>query len=99
MVNNFGASSDYSIEEPYDFSVYYILKNIPKKDSLLLADALLFSVYGWNPNRIKRMKLKSIKRYINFAKKRMTWGDAFKMNMLLEKKEKPLWKKILRIKG
>jgi hypothetical protein len=76
-----------------------VMDEIPSKETLLLIDALFFAVYGWTPDKVKRMSLVSVRRWIDYAKKRMTWGDAFKMNMLLEKKEKPLWKKIsLKIK-
>ena len=72
-----------------------VLSGIPNKDSLLLVDALLFAVYGWTPEKVKRMKLTSIRRWLEYAKKRMTWGDALKLNMLLEKKKEPLWKMII----
>ena len=87
-----GSSSD-------ELSVYEVMNEIPEKQALLLADALLFAVYGWTPDKVKRMKLSSVKRWVKYAKKRMTWGDAFKMRKLLEKQKVPLWKKILKIKA
>lgn len=82
-------------ENSRTLSIYDIMEGIPEKKALLLADALLFAVYGWTPNKIRRMKMSTFKRWIKLAKKRMTFGDAYKMRILLEKKEKPLWKKIL----
>jgi len=72
-----------------------ITNDIPTKEALLLADALLFSVYGWKPNKVRKMELSSIIRWVMYAKKRMTWGDAYKMRSLLEAKpKKSIWKKI-----
>lgn len=83
------------------FSVQEVMKDIPEKSALLLADGLLFSVYGWTPDKIKNMKLSSIKRWVKLAKKRMTWEDAYRMRKLIESKPKKvsLWKKILKIKS
>ena len=75
-----------------------VMDKVPERDALLLADALLYAVYGWNPDKIGKMRLSSIVRYVEYAKKRMTWRDAYKIRKMLEKKEKPLWKKILRRK-
>jgi len=74
-----------------------VMDKVPERDALLLADALLYAVYGWNPDKIGKMRLSSIMRYVEYAKKRMTWRDAYKIRRMLEKKEKPLWKKILKI--
>ena len=72
-----------------------ITNDIPTKEALLLADALLFSVYGWKPNKVRKMELSSIIRWVMYAKKRMTWGDAYKMRSLLEAKpKKSIWKRI-----
>ena len=80
-------------------TVTAIKNEVPSKEALLLADALLFSVYGWNTNKVRKMELSSIIRWVNHAKKRMTWGDAFKMQSLLEAKPRkvPLWKKLIKI--
>ena len=72
-----------------------IMSDIPEKEILLLADALLFAVYGWTPDRMKRIRLNSIKRWIEYAKKRMTWGDAMKLRAILEPRKETLWKKII----
>lgn len=77
--------------------VLEILDKVPQKDALLLADALLFAVYGWTPDRIKRMKISSIRRWVGFAKERLAWGDAYKLRTLLERKERSWWKKLLKI--
>lgn len=90
-------NDDYEIKDVDVLSVYEIMNEIPDRDALLLADALLFAVYGWMPNKVKKMKLSSVRRWVGLAKKRMTWGDAYKMRKLLEKKEKPWWKKLLKI--
>jgi len=75
-------------------SDFPIMEDIPEKLVLRLADALLFSVYGWSPTKIRKMKLTSIEHWLVLAKKRMTFGDAYKMRMLLEPK-RSVWKKIL----
>jgi len=77
------------------FTTSQIKLDIPEKEALLLADALLYSVYGWLPNKIRKMELSSIVRWVGYAKKRMTWGDAFKLRSLLEAKpKKSIWEKI-----
>lgn len=78
-----------------------IADGVPAKDALLLADALLFSVYGWVPDKVKKMKLSSIARWVKYAKKRMTWSDAYKLRRLLEAEPKKvsIWNKIFRIKS
>jgi hypothetical protein len=73
-----------------------IMEDIPSKDDLLLADALLFAVYGWNPDKVKKMRLLSLNRWIKLSKKRMTWGDAFKLRTLLTPKKVSLWQRILK---
>jgi len=73
---------------------YDIMQDIPQKKVLKLADALLFSVYNWSPIKIRKMKMSSIEHWLKLAKKRMTFGDAYKMRMLLEPK-RSIWKKIL----
>lgn len=70
-----------------------ILVFIPDKDTLLLADALLFAVYGWTPDKVKKMKLSSIERWIGHAKNRMSWGDAYKLRVMLQPKDS-IWKRI-----
>ncbi len=72
-----------------------IFDQVPEKDTLLLADALLFSVYGWEPTKVKKMKLISIKRWCELAKKRMTWGDAYKLRRIMEAPKQSLWNKII----
>lgn len=75
------------------------MEDVPDKNVLLLVDAVLFSVYGWTPDRVKKMKLSSLQRWVDYAKKRMSWGDAFKLRKILEEPKKlSLWKKILKIK-
>lgn len=94
-------NDSYNITEVQEgeLSDYQIMSKIPETKALLLVDALLFAVYGWTPEKVRRLKLTSVKRWVEYAKKRMTWGDAYKMRKLLEKKELPLWKKILKIKS
>jgi hypothetical protein len=84
-----------------ELSILDITEGVPDKDTLLLADALLFSVYGWTPDKVRKMKLSSVKRWVKYAKKRMTWEDAFKLRKLLEAKPEKvsLWKKILKTKS
>ena len=41
----------------YDNDIKLLMDNIPSKEYLLLADALLFAVYGWTPEKIKKMKI------------------------------------------
>lgn len=77
-------------------SVFKIMEDVPDENTLLLVDALLFAVYGWTPNKVRKMKLSSIQRWVKYAKKRMTWGDAYKLRRLVKPKEKSWWKKILR---
>ena len=79
-------------------TVAEITDQLPEKEALLLADALLFSVYGWQPNKVRKMELKSVIRWVGYAKKRMTWGDAYRLRCLLEVKKKKvsLWKKLFK---
>ena len=70
-----------------------IFEGIPTKQELILIDTLLFSVYRWTPDKIRKMKLLTLGRWIELAKKRMTWEDAYKLNMFLQPK-RSLWKKI-----
>lgn len=71
----------------------FIVEDIPSKETLLLIDALFFAVYGWNFEKTKRLKLASLKRWVRLAKKRMTWGDCYRLMSLVERKEKSLWQK------
>ena len=71
-----------------------ILENLPTKAELILVDALLFAVYGWSPNKIRKLNLNSLNRWIEYAKKKMTWGDAYKLLSLLEPRKRSLWQKI-----
>ena len=93
---NFDGSIQPSSSE---LSVFDVMSEVPEKEVLLLADALLFSVYGWTPDKIRKMQLSSIRRWLKLAKKRMTWGDAFKLRKVLEPKKVSLWQKILKIKS
>jgi hypothetical protein len=68
--------------------------NIPSKDSLLAADALLYAVYGYKPEKVKDLKLTEIERLVKKAEKEMTWFQAYKFKSLLESKPKSLWAKI-----
>ena len=90
---------DIKIEDD-SLSVFKIMENVPDENVLLLVDALFFAVYGWTPNKVRKMKLSSIRRWIEYAKKKMTWGDAYKLRRLIKPKEKKSWlKKLLRIKS
>jgi len=71
-----------------------ILSEVPNLESLRMADALLFSVYKWKPEKIKKMSLESVERWCNLAKKRMTYGNAYLLNMMLVPKQKKWWQKI-----
>lgn len=82
-----------------ELSIFKVMENVPQESVLLLIDALLFAVYGWTPNKVKKMKLSSIKRWVEYAKKRMTWGDAYKLRRLIKPKEKSWLKKLLKIKS
>ena len=85
--------------ESEELTIFEIMQEVPEKEALLLADALFFSVYGWTPDKVRKMTLSSVRRWVKYAKKRMTWGDAFKLRKILELKKVPLWKKILKIKS
>ena len=67
---------------PTVYELNGIMEGIPEKEDLLLVDALLFAVYGWTPDKIKNMGIKSLVVWSNYAKKRMTWGDAYKMRSM-----------------
>jgi len=67
---------------------------IPDLKALMMADALLFSVYKWKLEKIKKMSLESVERWCNLAKKRMTYGNAYLLNMMLVPKQKKWWQKI-----
>jgi hypothetical protein len=83
------------IEDEYKTSLIdEIFKDIPTKKELLLIDALLFAVYGWTPEKIKKIRIDSLSRWVQLAKKRITWGDVYKLQSLLEPKKKSLWQKI-----
>jgi len=84
-----------------ELSVFEIMGDLPEKEALLLADALLFSVYGWTPEKVRKMKLSSVRRWVKYAKKRMTVGDVFKVRKLLENRSEKvsIWNRILRIKS
>ena len=71
-----------------------ILSEVPNLESLRMVDALLFSVYKWKPEKIKKMSLESVERWCNLAKKRMTYGNAYLLNMMLVPKQKKWWQKI-----
>jgi len=77
---------------------YDVYSDIPDSQSLLAADALFYAVYGWDTEKVKRMRLSSVEHWVKLAKKRMTWGSAYKLNSLKVKPERPLWKKFLGIK-
>jgi hypothetical protein len=83
--------------ENFGISSSDIRDDIPSKNNLLLADALLFAVYGWSPKKVSRMSLSSLKKWVRLAKIKMTWKDAYKFDSLLEAKPKrvSLWKKII----
>ena len=73
-----------------------IMKDVPNKEALQMADSLLYAVYKWNPNKISKMSLASIEKWVLYAKKRMTYRDAYLLNKMLEPSEKKGWlKKIL----
>jgi len=77
-------------------TVAEVFEGFPDKQALYYADAFLFSVYGWTPEKVHKMRLESVARWVKLAKKRMTVGDIYRMQRLIESKpERPLWKKIL----
>lgn len=84
-----------------ELTILNISDGVPDKDALLLADALLFSVYGWTPDKIKKMKLNSVRRWVVYAKKRMTWSDAYKLRRLMEAKPEKvsIWNKLFKTKS
>ena len=69
--------------------------SLPPKEDLLKMDALLFSVYGYEPEKVKNLKLSEIKKLIVKAEKNITWIQAYKFISLLESKPRTLWQKIL----
>lgn len=77
------------------FTSLDIMDKVPSRDDLAKAGALLNSVYGWEVSKIKKMSLSSVARWIKYAKKKMTWGDAYKLHVLMQPKRKlTLWQKI-----
>ena len=72
-----------------------LMSGIPEEKALLLVSALLFAVYGWDPIKVSKLKLASIPRWLKYAKKRMTWNDAYKLRSVLKEARQPLWKRIL----
>jgi hypothetical protein len=81
-----------------ELTILEVMEQVPEKDALLMADALLFAVYKWNPDKVKRMKLSSVIRWVGYAKKRMSWGDAFRLRSILEAKPKKvsIWTKLFK---
>jgi len=71
-----------------------ILNEVPNLEALKMADALLFSVYKWKPDKVRRMKLASVDKWCKLAKKRMTFRDAYLLNKMLEPRQKKWWQKI-----
>jgi len=97
MSESYNGSSIVNKISLFDF----VMEDIPTQDALLLVDALFFSVYGWTPQKVRKIKINQISKWVGFAKKRMTWGDAYKLRKLLEQEPKKvsIWKKIyLKIK-
>lgn len=77
-----------------------VLGDVPDIEVLQMVDMLLFSVYGWKPEKIRRMRLESMKRWIKYAKKKMTFKDAYLLKKMLEPKaKKKWWQKILKTKN
>ena len=77
------------------FNSIDIMDKVPSRDDLSRAGALLNAVYGWDIAKIKNMSLDSVARWIKYAKKKMTWGDAYKLHTLLQPRvKKTLWQKI-----
>jgi hypothetical protein len=68
---------------------------VPSKEKLLEVDALLYAVYGWEPNKVKTMKLETVQYWVRMAEKKITWIQAYKFRSLMESKPKTLWQKIL----
>lgn len=86
--------NNYETKDVNVLDVFEVMDKVPDRQSLLLADALLFAVYGWLPDKVKNMKLSSVRRWVKLAKKRMTWGNSYQLRKLLETKKESLWKKI-----
>jgi len=78
-------------------TIDFVMDNVPSKEALYLADALLFAVYGWMPDKVRKMKLSSVTRWVGFAKNRMTLGDAQKLRTILKPKKVSIWNKIFKI--
>jgi len=66
------------------------------KEDLLKMDALLYSVYGMEPEKVKIMKISEIEKLVKKAEKEMTWFQNYKFISLLESKPRTLWQKILK---
>ena len=79
------------------FVSHKIMEEVPTMESLELANALLFSVYGWNIKKVGNMRLSSIVRWVDYAKKKMTWEDAYRLRRLDEPQKKSLRRTIKRI--
>lgn len=84
-----------------ELTILEVMDKVPEKEALVLADALLFAVYGWMPDKVRKMKLTSVVRWVGYAKKRMSLGDAYKMRTLLERNPKKvsIWTKLFKING
>ena len=80
-------------------TVEEVIKDIPTENALHLASALLFSVYGWGPDKVGKMHLASLRRWVKLAKKKMTWENAYMLRRIIRGKKKSLWQKILKIKS
>ena len=81
-------------EETLTTRMQIIINEIPNLETLRMADALLYSVYRWKPEKVKRMSLGSVKRWCKLAEKKMTYGNAYLLNMMLIPKQKKWWQKI-----
>ena len=71
------------------------IPKLPNKESLLIVDALLFVVYGFEPAKVKDMKLSEIFKLLSKVKKDITWGQTYKFTSLIESKPKTLWQRII----
>jgi hypothetical protein len=74
------------------------LEDVPTEEELIAVNALFHAVYKWDFEKIGKMKLDTIEKWIENAKKRMTWQDAMRLRKLLgfkpKKEKKSLWQKI-----
>lgn len=75
------------------------LVNLPTEEELNFTALVLRIVYGWKMEKIERLSIPSLIKWVDLAKKRLTVEDCIKIRMLAMSVRVPvpkgsLWKKI-----